>query len=112
MKIINGAFGVRFGAEVEIYFGDRRVGHRKVRRRETEIEVAIELLEHFKREGLFTRWLKIDQMTDDRPQALYKMRTDEAYMHFLNSSWVKQLEGLERKIFDLPLNETWGTKND
>lgn len=103
--IIFGAFGVRFGAEVEIYFGDHRVEHRKVRRRETELEVAIELLEHFKRNGLFTRWLKIDQMTDDRPQALYKMRTEDAYLQYLNSDYVKQLEGLERKVIDLPLNE-------
>lgn len=110
MRVIQGPFGIKFGDEIEVYFGTKRVEHRKPRRQETDLEVAIELLEHFKQNGLYKEWLKIDQMTEEKPTALKRLNTEEVYIHYLQGSWVRELKRLQEKILDLSLNEIWEMK--
>lgn len=110
MRIINGPFGVKFEDGVKVYFGTALVEHRKVKKGETELEVAIQLLEHFKENGLYNRWLKVDQMTEEKPEPLYKMKNEAVYLHYLKGSWVKALKGLEEKLLDTSLTEMWNDR--
>lgn len=108
MMIVNKCFGVKVENNmVQIYHGDKVVEHRKIKKSETEQEVALELLSHFKENALYNRWLKIDQLVEDTQLPLYKLKTNANHARYLRSTWVKYINSLEERLQNMSLTEMW-----
>lgn len=109
--IINGPYGVKFRSDsVELHFGEKVVEHRKVKKSETELEVAMSLIEHYKHNGAYKHYLWIERLAEGSKKPLKEMKSDEAWHHFIRSEYYKALEELEKKVYDTSLNEMWGAK--
>lgn len=105
MRIINECYGIEFGDSVRLYHGDKVVEHRKVKASETELEVAMNLIEHYKQNGGYNEWLKIDRMVEGVQVPLKYMKSDTEYLQYLNGRTVRALNGLREKLLDTPLND-------
>lgn len=105
MRIINECYGVEFGDVVKLYYGNKVVEHRKMKESETELEVAMALIEHYKQNGGYNEWLKIDRLVEGIQVPLKYMKSDTEYSQYLKGRSVKALNGLKEKILDTPLND-------
>ena len=106
--IINGPYGVKFRSDsVELHFGEKVVEHRKVKKSETELEVAMSLIEHYKRNGGYNHWLKIERLIENPTLPLEKMKNEDVFLAYMKSVYVRELNKLAEKIMDTSLNDIW-----
>ena len=111
MKLITEeCYAVVFGETIELKFGSTVVEHRKPKVNETELEVAISLIKHYKHNGAYKHYLWIERLVEGSKKPLKEMKSDEAWHRFKRSEYYKALEELEKKVYDTSLNEMWRTK--
>ncbi len=106
--IIYKCYGIKFADSVELHFGGKIVEHRKVKPSETELEVAIKLIEHYKANGGYNHWLKLNRLIEGSKEPLSKLATEESYLEYLKSYYARALKELEKILIDTPLNEMFG----
>lgn len=104
-------YAIVFDEAVELRFGDKVVEHRKPRNYETELEVAISLIKHYRLNGGYTHWLKLNRIIENNNLPLKKYKTEVDYLNYLSSEYVRYLNELEKKVYDTSLNEMWGDDN-
>lgn len=105
-------YAIVFGETVELRFGDKVVEHRKPKPTETELEVAVSLIKHYKVNGAYNRWAKINRLVDGSNEPLKKYQTEVDYLNYLSSDYAKMLDELVKKVYDTSLNEMWGEKGE
>ena len=110
--VTSGCYAVVFGESVELHFGDKIVEHRKPHKDETELEVAISLIKHYRVNGGYTHWLKLNRIIENNNLPLKRYKTQVDYLNYLSSDYVKNLDELEKKVYDTSLNDIWGGIND
>lgn len=111
MKLITEeCYAVVFGETIELKFGSTVVEHRKPKVNETELEVAISLIKHYKHNGAYKHYLQIERLAEGTNEPLKAMKTEEAWYRFLQSDYCKALNELEKKVYDTSLNEMWESK--
>lgn len=104
-------YAIVFDKDVQLHFGNKIVEHRKPKANETELEVAVKLIKHYKHNGAYNHWAKINRIVEGSKQPLSAFRTDDDYHRYLNSEYARFLDILEKKVYDTSLIEMWGDKN-
>ena len=105
-------YAIVFGETVELRFGDKVVEHRQPKPTETELEVAVSLIKHYKVNGAYNHWCKLNRAVEGSNKPLVKYKTEVDYLTYLSSDYAKLLDELVKKVYDTSLNEMWGEKGE
>ena len=74
--------------------------------------MAVCLIKHYKVNGAYNRWAKINRLVDGSNEPLKKYQTEVDYLNYLSSDYAKMLDELVKKVYDTSLNEMWGEKGE
>lgn len=107
MIINNKCYSISFGEVIKLYFGNKLVATHKLTKEDSEIDVALNLIEKYKRGKAYNEWLKILRMISGEKTSLKSMKTKYSYNSFLSCLYAEALDELKEIIYNLDMKEIW-----
>jgi len=105
--IVNKCYTLVFGDTIKLYFGNEVVATHKINHEENEVEVALDLIEKYKRKKAYNEWLKLIRLISGEKISLKNMKSKYSYQEFLKCLYAEILDELKETISTMDMKEIW-----